>query len=335
MSTRAQQFELLAAGVLYDGTTIATPYAKFLAAGTTTPKNAYADAEKAVAITKKALDAQGRAVVYGDGTYKVQIYSGDPDDGGVLKFEVDNYKVTAVAGNVRTVTAASVTGSVDDSLVECDTTSNDITYTLPDAALMAGKLLQIAKTVAGNTLTVAAAGGQLVNGAASITYTAVNATGVFQSSGTGYRVFQTVGDATTLGGYEADAGTTAETIPVRDVNGDLPGDILGNAATATKVGVLNVTVIEIGDWDMDATASVTVAHGLDVSKIRKVEAMVRDDAGTALLPIWYSASGSSGGSVEVLSGDVLLYRLAGSVFDNVSYNATTFNRGWITVWHVD
>jgi hypothetical protein len=97
---------------------------------------------------------------------------------------------------------------------------------------MAGKIIQIAKSVAANTLTVAAASGQLVNGAASVAYTAINSTGVFQSDGSNWYVFQTVGDATTLNTYAADTGTTAGTIPVRDENGDLPGDITGNAATA-------------------------------------------------------------------------------------------------------
>lgn len=232
MATRAQQIELLATGVLYNGAVIATPYAKFLVAGTSTAKNAWDDADKSVAITKKALDAQGRAVVYGDGIYKIQIYSGDPDASGVLLFTVDNYKVTAVAGNTRTITAANVTGSVDDSLVEADTTSNNIAYTLPDAALMAGKIIQIAKSAAANTLTIAAASGQLVNGAASVAYTAQYSTGVFQSNGSSWYVFQTVGDAETLGGLAstdfqlvADMTTaaTANKGVLRDANGNIYG----------------------------------------------------------------------------------------------------------------
>jgi len=234
--TRAHQIELLSAGVIYDGAQITTPYAKFLVAGTSTAKNAYDDSGKAVAITKKALDSQGRASVYGDGIYKIEIYSGDPDAGGTKLFEVDNYKVTAVAGDTRTVTSATVAGSVDDALVVGDTTSNSITYTLPDAALMAGKIIQIAKSVAANTLTVAAASGQLVNGAASVAYTAINSTGVFQSDGSNWYVFQTVGDADTLGGVAADTGTTADTIPVRDSDGFIPGSMVFRGALVHLAG---------------------------------------------------------------------------------------------------
>jgi len=327
MSTRAQQFEVLAGGVTYDGALITTPYAKFLAAGTTTAKDAYADVDKAVAITKKALDAQGRAVVYGDGIYKLQIYAGDPDNGGVLKFEIDNYKVSAVSGNTRTVTEATVAGSIDDSLVVADTTSNDITYTLPLASLTAGKIFQLAKLVAANTLTVSAATGNLVNGAASVAYTAINSTGIFQSDGSNYYVFQTVGDAATLGGYPASTTPAALTIPVYDANADL---------TATKIGVLHVKVVDIGDWNMDATGSVTVAHGLDLSKIRSIEVYVRPDDGSGLIPLAQAdTAGAAAGYWGCGATTISLVRIASSTFDGVSFDSTSFNRGWVTFWYVD
>lgn len=239
MATRAQQFEILAAGVLYDGATIATPYVKFLAAGTSNNKDAYADPEKAVAITKKALDTQGRGPAFGDGIYKLRFYSGDPDNGGIFKFEIDNYKVTAVTGNTRTVTAASVTGTVDDSLVVCNTTSNSITYTLPDAALMAGKLLQVAKSAVGNSVTINGYGGQLVNGGASIIYTAINSNGIFQTDGTSW--WSTVGDATTLGGYSP----TSFMRLVQEITLAAPGAITfsGLNGNSTKEFLLEVEMI--------------------------------------------------------------------------------------------
>ena len=286
MATRAQQIELLATGVLYNGAVIANPYAKFLVAGTTTAKTAWDDADKSVAITKKALDAQGRAVVYGDGIYKIQIYSGDPDASGVLLFTVDHYKVTAVAGNTRTITAANVAGSVDDSLVEADTTSNSITYTLPDAALMAGKIIQIAKSVAANTLTIAAASGQLVNGAASVAYTAQYSTGVFQSNGSNWYVFQTVGDAETLGGLastdfqlvaDMTSAATASKGVVRDANG------------RTKFAAASASDDVVIKSQLDAkTASITTAISAidtaDISTLRSVASVtVNVTAGAVVL----------------------------------------------------
>lgn len=46
-------------------------------------------------------------------------------------------------------------------------------------------------------------------------------------------------NAAQVDGFDASAGTTANTIPVRDKNGDLPGNVLGNAATATKAAALS------------------------------------------------------------------------------------------------
>ena len=99
MTTRAAQFEILSVGVIDGGSLITDPHVKFFAAGTNDAKNAWDDDEKASAITKKALDSDGRGTVYGDGIYKLKFYSGDPDaaapNTGTLLFEIDDYKVQA------------------------------------------------------------------------------------------------------------------------------------------------------------------------------------------------------------------------------------------------
>lgn len=54
-------------------------------------------------------------------------------------------------------------------------------------------------------------------------------------------------NAQKVDGYSAATGTTANTIPVRDASGKLPGDISGNAATASKAAALSaVNPIEMG-----------------------------------------------------------------------------------------
>lgn len=233
MATRAQQMEFLAAGVIKDGATIALPYAVFYAAGTTTTKDAYADIDKAVAITKKALDAQGRAIVYGDGIYKIRIYSGDPDAGGIFTgIEIDGYKVTASTGNARTITG-DTTGTVDDGLVLVNTTSGNVSYTLPPAAEMIGHTLTIKKTVAANILTYIAADGENIDGNASGSLIDQNATVQLISDGVNWYGAEIVGTATTLGGFSASETAVAGTIPVYNVDADLVGDITGNAPTAT------------------------------------------------------------------------------------------------------
>lgn len=48
-------------------------------------------------------------------------------------------------------------------------------------------------------------------------------------------------DVQKVDGYSASTGTTASTIPVRDASGKIPGDITGNAATASKAKELSET----------------------------------------------------------------------------------------------
>ena len=50
-------------------------------------------------------------------------------------------------------------------------------------------------------------------------------------------------------------------------------------------------IIEIGNWDMDATASVTVNHNLTVTTILAIKAIIRNDADTARYPIDSYSSG--------------------------------------------
>lgn len=65
-----------------------------------------------------------------------------------------------------TVTAATYTVRTADDVVLCDTTSNAITITLPLA--INGRRLTVLRIAGGNNVTVAAAGSNTVNGAASV-----------------------------------------------------------------------------------------------------------------------------------------------------------------------
>lgn len=49
-------------------------------------------------------------------------------------------------------------------------------------------------------------------------------------------------DAQSVDGYSAATGTTQGTIPVRNANGAIEGNITGNAATATSAGTLSATL---------------------------------------------------------------------------------------------
>lgn len=100
---------------------------------------------------------------------------------------------------------------------------------------------------------------------------------------------------------------------------------------------LKCTVVDIGDWNMDATISIQVAHGLTLSNIRNINVVVRDDADSIHIPLNYgdvTALGVPAGDFNAQSTDVYLARDLGGFFDNANYDATSYNRGWITIWHV-
>ena len=90
--------------------------------------------------------------------------------------------------------------------------------------------------------------------------------------------------------------------------------------------IYNTTEIATGDWNMDATAQITKAHGLDIAKIRTIELSIRNDADDLLI-----MAGEP--DISLFSDDTIVTatRLAGGIFDNVSYDATSFNRGHFVI----
>jgi len=105
----------------------------------------------------------------------------------------------------------------------------------------------------------------------------------------------------------------------------------------TDTTAFKTKVIEIGSWDMDTVGSKNVAHGIsDYTKIRSINAIIRNDADTLLYPI-NTVGGSSGtepqGNAWAVnnSGSVLLMKVVSGVFDNTSFNDSVINRGWLTI----
>lgn len=121
-----------------------------------------------------------------------------------------------------------------------------------------------------------------------------------------------------------------------------PATLAGTSVpNATKVGGLNVKVVDIGDWDMVATSAVNIVHGIasGISKIRVVTAqIIRDDgADTKELNSGLSAVDTTpqGFSSTIIDTTVKLTRLTGGQFDSINYDLTPFNRGHITIWFTD
>ena len=91
-------------------------------------------------------------------------------------------------------------------------------------------------------------------------------------------------------------------------------------------------VFEIGDWNMDATATCTIAHGLDFLTIRMRLALIRPDSDVtqSMLPLEYDD-----GQTYLGVTNITLTRYDSKQFDHVNYNATSYNRGYITLQYED
>lgn len=110
--------------------------------------------------------------------------------------------------------------------------------------------------------------------------------------------------------------------------GNLPNGI------KTDNALLKTKVIEIGDWNMDATVSVNIIHGLNFLKIKKIDVIIIIDNSNFIYPLILTetVTGVSAGSVAEVSPTIIrLSRLAGSSFDSTAFDLVPFNRGWITI----
>jgi len=92
--------------------------------------------------------------------------------------------------------------------------------------------------------------------------------------------------------------------------------------------------IEIGDWDMDSTNGVSVAHGLpspDWEKIRGVSAIIIHDYGTLHIDfVSYLKASSPGNVITIGNNSITLNRGIAGNFDNSLFSSTSFNRGFIS-----
>ena len=121
------------------------------------------------------------------------------------------------------------------------------------------------------------------------------------------------------------------------------------ATTATHVAdqgggnALLTKVVTIGDWNMSnatGTDFKNVAHGLGGSwkNVRAVDVIIRNDMDTIYYNLYRHIDNPDpltlgGGITSFDSTNVELYRRTGGIFDGASFNATSYNRGWITIWY--
>jgi len=98
---------------------------------------------------------------------------------------------------------------------------------------------------------------------------------------------------------------------------------------------LTTKIVNIGDWNMQASATKNVAHGVDVELIRDVKAMIFTDTGsTVILPLdsYNAVTFTIDGGVRYIDPiHVELGRKPGGYFDSADFNATSYNRGYILI----
>jgi hypothetical protein len=347
MSTRAIQSEFLLAGILSNsGNHPSGWYVWFKLAGTDTDADGigsnagvYTDANKqTLAGVKIPLDSLGRKQLYFDGVYKFEFYDGDPDGAGQLIYSADNLKFRAVSLNSKAKTS-EYTATPDDDYISGNPSGGAFTiYLYPSARAVQPIVIKRLGAV-GNTLTLDAYGSETIDGSATLSLTRVNETVRLWpiEAGNGWNAEAV--DADTLDGYHAAVAATANTVVVRDSSADIAVNALDGAIyeNGTNGYKMNMAVIDIGDWNMDSTQNVSVNTSsiTNYQNIRAIQVVIRDDAATGLYDLNYTAPAAEVGGFFYTTGSTLyLYRNATGFFDSTSFDATSFNRGYIIIWYL-
>ena len=139
------------------------------------------------------------------------------------------------------------------------------------------------------------------------------------------------------------ATDAVETAKIKDLNvttGKLAADAIaprvqdqGGIAT----GGLLFKIIEIGDWDMDSSAYKDVSHGLgsNYKKIRGISVVIRKDDDSSyysdVLYWGYTAKNMEFGISHITSSEIRMSRANTGLFDSTDFDATSYNRGWVTI----
>lgn len=108
----------------------------------------------------------------------------------------------------------------------------------------------------------------------------------------------------------------------------------GTAWTQLDTGTTIELIIEIGDWDMDASGSKSISHSLGASfkNVRQITGTIRNDGDTTYYAV--PGSGNSTGLHDAMfysidSSVVTAVRRASGAFDSATFDSTSYNRGWV------
>lgn len=168
MSTRAAQIELIL-GPLHDpltGGLCAGYTAYFYATGTSTAKNVWTEPAKTNPYTSYELDSGGKALLYGDGTYKIVVKNLD----GAAVLTLDPVKVQATTYSVVTK-VGTYTATPDDDVILCNGT---FTVNLQTVANFEHPLTL--KNIGSGTITIDPYSTQTIDGDSTYTFNSSNET---------------------------------------------------------------------------------------------------------------------------------------------------------------
>jgi hypothetical protein len=112
------------------------------------------------------------------------------------------------------------------------------------------------------------------------------------------------------------------------------------AADGIGVTIPRQKLITMGDWNMDSTSNISVAHGLTLAKIIGCRVLVRNDADTERRTIFGSFTNGSTTEwnatiAQIDATNVHIVRESSGIFDSANYDSTSYNRGWIILDYID
>lgn len=96
-------------------------------------------------------------------------------------------------------------------------------------------------------------------------------------------------------------------------------------------------IVNIGAWNMQAVASVNIAHGLTLADIVSCSAIIirNDSAKMVMFGAANAPAETTNHMIEIVALTVDLHRGGGGIFANVNYNNAVMNRGYILLTYRD
>jgi hypothetical protein len=155
-------------------------------------------------------------------------------------------------------------------------------------------------------------------------------------------VLDTLQEIATALGNDPNAVSTLTTLINAKVSksGDTMTGPLNVPGVNTDGVTVRTKVLEIGDWNMLANSTKSVAHGLDWTKIRSLHGVVRNDTDSARVDFpRFDPSLTADNGIDFLrfdgyssaTGNLNLRRANNGSFMSASYDSVGYNRGWIVI----